>query len=84
MIGKTLIITLRYYNFKTQTVSKTFTQPIRYSSELLFYIRRMFLKIWNKTSVRLVGIQITNLSKPKLVQRQIIEDYIKEVNGKSN
>jgi DNA polymerase-4 len=68
----TITLTLRYTGFITKSHSKSSTESINLANEIFILASHLFQKHWNNNSLRLVGIQLSNLRKNEYKQIKII------------
>lgn len=62
--GKTVVLKLRYHDFKTLTRSKSLARPTDNTDKIWQIIRQLFLGNWNgKNPIRLIGMGISGLHK---------------------
>jgi len=70
--GYTITLKVRYSDFSTITRSTTLKNPIYYSEDMLFPVRRLLESTdAGRRKVRLLGISISHLSRRKGVPRQL-------------
>ncbi len=64
--GATLTLKIRYHDFRTITRSKTLSQPVYCSEEILQHLPALLNKTAvGKTKIRLLGISLSKLTNPK-------------------
>ena len=66
--GKTVTLKIRYDNFLTYTRAKTLKNPTNKTEEILNAAMENFRNLKKKDEVRLIGIQVSSITKSNIVQ----------------
>ena len=66
--GKTVTLKIRYANFLTYTRAKTLKNPTNKTEEILNAAMENFRNLKKKDEVRLIGIQVSSITKSNIVQ----------------
>ena len=90
----TIVVTIRYSSFKTYNHQIKLKNNTNTSTEIYEYAKEAFNKLWNKESVRLIGLRVTNFSvnndvqlslfdeNEKILYKKETEKIISEINNK--
>ena len=89
-----IVVTIRYRDFKTYNHQIKLKNNTNTSTEIYEYAKEAFNKLWNKESVRLIGLRVTNFSmnndvqlslfdeNEKILYKKETEKIISEINNK--
>ena len=66
--AKTVTLKIRYANFLTYTRAKTLKNPTNKTEEILTAAMESFRNLKKKDEVRLIGIQLSSITKSNIVQ----------------
>ncbi len=71
VVGKSVQLTIRYYDRKTITRSKKLDTYIGEKAELLFIANELFEQHWNEEAIRLIGITVQHIEEQKNIGEQL-------------
>lgn len=73
LYANTLIITIRNNEFKTNNHQKKYTNSFYKSSDIYEKSKDLFLELWDKQNVRLIGLRVTDFSSTNNVQLSMFD-----------
>lgn len=79
--ASTLVVTIRYSDFKTYNHQIKLKNNINSKEEIYKYSKQIFNKLWNGEPVRLIGLRVTDLSTNNDIQLSLFDEnnnFIKE------
>lgn len=71
VVGKSVQITIRYYDRKTITRSKKLDTYIGDKADLLLIANELFEQHWNEEPIRLIGITVQHIEEKKNIGEQL-------------
>jgi DNA polymerase-4 len=79
LVGRTIVLKIRYSDFKTITRSRTITEPTDSEQVIYGVVKGLMNKIdSNGKKVRLIGISLHNLTRTEFTQEALFDDKYRE------
>lgn len=73
LYANTLIITIRNNEFKTNNHQKKYTNSFYKNNDIYEKSKDLFLELWDKQNVRLIGLRVTDFSSTNNVQLSMFD-----------